>query len=504
MIPVKLVLTNKKNLVYKYGKNAPGIFRLLNDLKKADKAKHLETKIVFVDDTASCKSAGVKKISINTDKEYKRIVDDLYRKHVPVYITLVGAQDVFPFQEIDNPAEDEDVTVPSDLPYACDAPYSRSINAYTGPSRVVGRIPDIIGKQADFNYLKTVIGHSISQKPQACENYMEYFAVTAQVWKRSTAMSLQRIFSDNNKLFLSPKLKESTAARYTKAQLKPKIHFINCHGAKTDPAYYGQRGQNNFPEALKSSIVDKNITHGTVIAAECCYGAELYDPTNLQPSSLGIANTYLKNGAIAFLGSSTIAYGPSDSNALADLITQYFIKNILKGSSAGRALLEARQQYLSDTGPQLDPYELKTLAQFYLLGDPSNQPVIWAEEKQNKTTSGGTIENNRVNLYHKGVSLKNSIAPSSKQRIVPKPSDAKRLKEIIQATHFEDAEKELMYVVKPKLKGLTGMQKKLAGQDSRFRTFIKGDGNAILHQIKVLVVKEDKEQILGYRVYESR
>ena len=61
-----------------------------------------------------------------------------------------------------------------------------------------------------------------------------------------------------------------------------------------------------------------------------------------------------------------------------------------------------------------------------------------------------------------------------------------------------------MYAVKPKLKGLTGMQKKLAGQDSRFRTFIKEDGNAILHQIKVLVVKEDKEQILGYRVYESR
>src|SRR5690606_32925349 len=237
---------------------------------------------------------------------------------------------------------------------------------------------------------------------------------------------------------------------------------------------------------------------------ECCYGAELYDPTNLQPASLGIANTYLNSGAISFLGSSTIAYGPSDSNALADLITQYFIKNILKGSSAGRALLEARQQYLSDTGPQLDPYELKTLAQFYLLGDPSNQPVIWAEEKQNKMTSGGTIENNRVNLYHKGVSLKNSIAPSSKQRIVPKPSDAKRLKEIIQATNFTDADKILLYAVKPKMKGLTGMQKKLAGQDSRFRTFIKRDDKVHLHNIKVLVIKEDKEQILGYRVYESR
>src|SRR5690606_21353633 len=173
----------------------------------------------------------------------------------------------------------------------------------------------------------------------------------------------------------------------------------------------------------------------------------IYDPTFLQPEKMSISNTYFNHGAISFLGSSTIAYGPSDSNALADLITQYFLKNILKGSSAGRALLEARQQFLSDTGPQLDPYELKTLAQFYLLGDPSNQPVIWAEEFQNKTTSGGTIENNRVNLFHKGMSLKNSIAPSSKQRIVSKPPDAKRLKEIIQATNFTDADKILLYAV---------------------------------------------------------
>ena len=78
------------------------------------------------------------------------------------------------------------------------------------------------------------------------------------------------------------------------------------------------------------------------------------------------------------------------------------------------------------------------------------------------------------------------------------------MKEIIAATNFEDADKILMYTVKPKLKGLTGMQKKLAGQNSRFRTFIKGDGASNFHQIKVLVVKEDKDQVLGYRVYESR
>src|SRR5690606_23720307 len=135
-------------------------------------------------------------------------------------------------------------------------------------------------------------------------------------------------FNDNSKMFISPKNKEVTGARYTKTQLKPKMHFINCHGSKTDPVFYGQRGQTNYPEALKSDLIVKKITSNTVVAAECCYGAEMYDPSFLQPENMSISNTYFNHGAISFLGSSTIAYGPSDSNALADLITQYFLKNI--------------------------------------------------------------------------------------------------------------------------------------------------------------------------------
>ena len=504
MLPIKLIISSKKNLEFKYGKNISRIHALLSQLKKADKQKRFDTRIVFIDDAASCKTAGVKKVSVINQKECKRIVDDLYKKHIPVYIVILGAQDVFPFQEILNPAEDEDNYVPSDLPYACDTPYSRSIDAFTGPTRVVGRIPDVPGQQDDVKYLQTVINNVIKQKPQACDKYMGYFAVTAQVWRRSTEMSMHNIFSDNKKLLLSPKNNETTAANYAKTQLRPLTHFYNCHGAKTDPSYYGQKGKNNYPQALISSNLDESVSADTVVAAECCYGADLYAPEMLQPESLSIANSYFKNGAVAFLGSSTIAYGPADSNALADLITQYFIINILKGASAGRALLEARQLFLSTTGPQLDPYELKTLAQFYLLGDPSVQPVQWEEEEGTKTLSGGTIENNRANLFHKGISLKNSIAPSKKQRVVSKSGDPKGLKEIIKIANFEDAEKELLYAVQPKMKGLTGLQKKLSGQNARFRTFIKPNKSDNVFDIKVLVVKEDKEQILGWRVYESR
>lgn len=86
---------------------------------------------------------------------------------------------------------------------------------------------------------------------------------------------------------------------------------------------------------------------GTVAAVECCYGAELYDATTLG-IDLPICQSYLRQGAYGYFGSTTIAYGPVDSNGAADLICQYFLLNVLEGSSLGRATLAARQQFVGN------------------------------------------------------------------------------------------------------------------------------------------------------------
>jgi hypothetical protein len=87
-----------------------------------------------------------------------------------------------------------------------------------------------------------------------------------------------------------------------------------------------------------------------------------------------MALSYLQDGASGFFGSTTIAYGPSEGNGSADLICQYFLQQVLAGASLGRAALEARLKF-GGGKTHLDPYDLKTLAQFYLLGDPSLHPV---------------------------------------------------------------------------------------------------------------------------------
>lgn len=502
LVPVKLVVTNKKNLVSKYGPLVAKIETLIGKLKKADKAKGLDTKIVYVDDAASCKAAGIKRLKSFTDADYKKAVDDLYKKLVPAYIVILGAGDVFPFQQIKNPAEDDDSFVPSDLPYACDAPYSKTINGYTGPTRVVGRIPDTPGFKKDVKYLSTVINNAIRHKPLDASAYCKYFSVSAQVWTKSTQMSLQNMFGDSKQLVNSSLKNETAEAKYGKVQLRPLTHFYNCHGAKADPCFYGQKGK-NYPVALRSNNLAAGISKGTIVAAECCYGAEVYDTAQSESQQQGIALTYLENGAVAFLGSSTIAYGPSDSNALADLITQYFIRNILQGdASAGRSFLEARQRFLTDSGPQLDPYELKTLAQFYLLGDPSVVPVK-ALAATGKQAAGTTIFNTRAALSTKGLNLQDNLEPSKKQTRQSKPGNARQLKQLLKDASFDDAETMLVYSILSKHTG-RGNQKKITGETARYRAYIKPGEEENIKNIRVLVVKEDNDQLLGWRTYESR
>lgn len=497
MDPLKLIVTSKGNLVKKYGKDFPKVTALLAALKKSDKTKKLKTEIAFIDDAESMKKFKLKKAAASlSPRECKRTVDALFNKWNPAYIVIFGAQDVFPFQNLLNPADDEDESIPSDLPYGCSAPYSTRVDAFTGPSRVVGRIPDIPG-QGDVSYLTALIGNIIGHKPQPASGYTDYFAVTAKVWRKSTELSLKSMFGESDQMLTSP----PASGRYPKAQLKPRTHFYNCHGATLDPNYYGQEG-NDFPSALHSKDIVKKISDATVVAAECCYGAEVFDPVESGNNVLSIASQYLLQHAIAFMGSSTIAYGPADSQGLADLITQDFIKRVLTGSSAGRAMLEARQEFLTTNGPDLDPYELKTLAQFYLLGDPSVQPV---DQELTKVASGSnSIENRRLMLFGKGMGLTKSIHAS--EEVKPrKHIYSKALKDVMKKTRIKRADvRERVYRIPKPASAVTTLAKGPVASDLKYRAFIKKTSAKGGPRFRVLVVKESGDQLLGWKVYLSR
>src|SRR5262249_44864861 len=152
-----------------------------------------------------------------------------------------------------------------------------------------------------------------------------HFSISADVWKKSTEESVDNIFASP-----AVKLCPPTESPGVGRLLAPLCHFINCHGANVDPKFYGQHG-NQYPTAMTSDDVAKGAKRNTLIAAECCFGAQLYDP-DWVGGKWPICNAYLDAGAIGFFGSTTIAYGPTEGNGSADLLTQYFLIHALDGA----------------------------------------------------------------------------------------------------------------------------------------------------------------------------
>jgi hypothetical protein len=303
------------------------------------------------------------------------VIDGLWHAYRPDYLMILGAIDVVPHQDLRNPAydppDDDDEHAWGDFPYACDAPYSRNPSDFLAPSRVVGRLPDLNGR-GEAGYLVRLLNIAARYRRRAREDYQPHFGLSTRSWGNSTALSLRNLFGSAESLNLSP----PRGPRWSQAALRRRIHFINCHGAKADTWFYGENArETDQPRALSALLLGRGrrVMEGTVVAAECCYGAELYDVRETEGEP-GICNTYLYHGAYGFFGSSTVAYGPPDGNGSADLLCQYFLERVLRGASIGRATLEARQQF-ARAASVLDPVDLKTLAQFSLMGDPSVHPI---------------------------------------------------------------------------------------------------------------------------------
>ena len=437
----KIIVTNKSALKAKYGTAGLAKIKAACDkLIASDKKRGLATRIIYIDDAAAMTKLGGSAVTnISDSKQNKNAVDAIYKKLGPDYLLILGAVDVVPHQDLKNPVPaDGDKFADGDLPYACDAPYSKKPEDFVGPTRVVGRLPDLAGQPdpgtvKDPGYLVDLITTAANYKSRPVAEYSGYFAISADVWKGSTAMSLDNVFGASSDLLLSP----TKGPKWTPAELKNRLHFINCHGAEASSQFFGQKG-NSFPIAHDAEWVASKIVEGTVASVECCYGAELYDPM-LADGKRGIGHEYLAGKAYGFFGSTTIAYGPPNSNGAADLICQFFLKHVLEGASLGRAVLEARQEFVQ-AEPYLDPMDLKTLAQFYLLGDPSIVPVETATphlatqpKSMAKAFDAGAIERSerRQHLHAKGMWLsENQPVCSSTGRKPSRPAVSKTMREI--------------------------------------------------------------------------
>lgn len=510
----KIIVTNGAALQAKYGTaGLAKVKKAVGALVAADKKRGIISLLVYLDSAADMKKfKGPAVTNASNCRQNKVAIDAIFKSANPEYLMILGAPDVVPHQDLKNPAfagtGDPDTEAWGDLPYACDAPYSRDIATFKGPTRVVGRLPDLTGAK-DPAHILALLKTAETYQSRPPKDYQNYFGLSTHSWLKSTELSLSEIFGNASAMHVAPPRNNPQTA----AKLAPIAHFINCHGASVTPEYYGEKA-GSMPISLTSLGIKKKIRPGTVATAECCYGAELYDSETLD-LPLPISQHYLAQGAYGFFGSTTIAYGPADTNGVADLITQYFMLSALGGASLGRAALEARQRYVKQAG-ELDPIDLKTLGQFNLLGDPSIHPV--KQESASSVPKGIAKKEaiqlerlgRRTKLREEGEQLKSKATAAKPAKGTKSPTVKKVLANIAQTAGIaKDTNFAAFSVTAPKLPGMA-KNSKMNPVASRYYVAVtepKGQNTKKKSRppaSTAIVVREVGGKIREYRIYAGK
>src|SRR6187455_3213691 len=195
----KVIVTNTSALKAKYGDKYARVKTAIDRLIAADKARGLKTRLISIDVEADMTRLRIQPVVGIADQQgAKAAVDAIYKRHQPDYILLLGAPDVVPHIDLSNPMtgtpdDDDDPTVPSDVPYACDAAWSRRPQDFVGPTRVVGRLPDLAGAQ-DPAYLVKLLGTATRYASRDLTAYSEHLAITAKLWTKSTTETVTNLF----------------------------------------------------------------------------------------------------------------------------------------------------------------------------------------------------------------------------------------------------------------------------------------------------------------------
>jgi hypothetical protein len=436
----KVILGNDGALIKKYTRDGYSvIWSAIQRLIRADWDRGIETTYVAVDSAADMERLGRLAITpLSSEKDYKDAVDCIYNDQNPEYLVLLGAPDIIPHQTLQNIASsaghsagDGDLVVASDLPYACNAAYNTDMLRFTLPTRVVGRIPDILHDRAP-GYLVSVLDAARKARPSRREDYAAFFGLTSAECQDATSRALCAIVGSDMGRQVPRQPSSGGDWQPSPRDFANLAHLINCHGRRCEESYYADGPSSQF-RVMVSDWVGGNVTPRTVVAAECCFGAELFGIDQNADGLPSIANMYLSAGAIGYFGSTDFSFGAKDAegdtNLCADLICQYFWQSVLGGASLGRATLEARLRFVEDNNLSV-PINTKTLAQFLLLGDPSVQPV----ESSDRIESAAR---RRLDLYRRGLALSDvPVAVPDPTWIAP-PEAARELERIAADRHAD-------------------------------------------------------------------
>jgi hypothetical protein len=402
---IKLSVTVKSHLEHKYDDVAlKKINAAVQRWKEADAKRDIQTVHVAVDDPSKMhevwrnyfpKAPRVRSISGKpTPVKIKRAIDDLWERLRPKYLVLFGGDDVVPMFKVPNPTlywrtdvSDWDRMLRTDNPYASSQAFDpQDIDSYLVPDRVIGRIPDMKGsrKRTDPTWLLEYLKTATSWESQSSAFYEKTYAICTSESTAAAKECMQFISKPVSDLLISPPTHDtSTSARN---RLSAPLHLIKCHGNRLDATFWGHDpDENNKKKAWKRAITSTTLKAclkpATVVGTTCCWGAQIFSPDARHVRShkkWPLASTYLRKGALGFVGATGRVWFGGDTMRFADYIVGDYVKWILRHASIGRALLESKHGYICyylEGGGTADALDQKTMVEYVLLGDPSIHPV---------------------------------------------------------------------------------------------------------------------------------
>lgn len=390
--PMKLIVTSKFKLAGKYGPD--GFMRIEEKLSELERATEgVGVKKIYVDERSTLD--GLEAVDPTDPWAVKALIDEIDERlqaegREAKFLLFVGGYDVIPFCRLPNPADDEELEVWSDNPYA-----SRDDN-YLLPHRAVGRIPD--GKEEDI--LLSLLDVAIESHRErgrltgrvaglirGLHRSPSSLGLSAEIWQEASKAVFEAIGNSKGLEVSPPFTDQEFLERHTRV---PPLAYFNLHGVKEAAYWYGHSssGQGvDFPIALTPLNLAWAEVSGAVVYSEACYGARLREGN--ADSSIPLA--FLAKGAKAVIGSTGMAYGsltPPLSGA--DLLGRNLWLGLKRGFTVGEALLRAKLglvEEMSERQGFLDGEDQKTILSFVLYGDPSLMVPFAASSTEGPSTT---------------------------------------------------------------------------------------------------------------------
>ena len=233
-------------------------------------------------------------------------VDAVYRTYTPDYVMLLGSIERSRISRCatrSTTASTTSIVLPTATCLSCNAPYSDDPTDFIGPDRVVGRLADVTGASTPAVLVK-LLGRAVSWSSRPRSDYEAHLGITANVWQRSTVLSLRKLFAAAE-VHSSP----GEGPGWERALCARRVHFINCHAPSLSRGSSVRRATTTPSRTSRwRSCQPWDHRRRRVL-----YGCELWAPTD---DVLSMPMAYLANGAAGYWGASTSPTGPPTPTAM--------------------------------------------------------------------------------------------------------------------------------------------------------------------------------------------